>query len=166
MPVTLATLPRNEGKNPAGLAKLYAIPVSSVTGIPDPTDMVVSADITVLSGEVFVEFELDPEANGVVTVESPESEGGTGCNYMIDCFFPGNTAAQKNSIEKVDGVPCIWIGEDKAGTAEILGEMNRGIRLRPAKEDGNKPGTARGHRLKGQTDYNHLPYEYTGAIPT
>ncbi|MEM7297622.1 MAG: hypothetical protein AAF391_05085 [Bacteroidota bacterium] len=166
MPITLLSASRNEAKNPSGFSRLFIAPASSFISIPGHTNMVVVTDIVMQLSAVFVEVQLDPEASAMVTIESPASEGGTGYVYKPEIFLPGNSPALKAAIESWDGIPLILIGVDKAGIMEIYGEVGRGIRLRANKEDGTKPGTARGYRLSGEQDYNHLPYGYTGTIAT
>jgi hypothetical protein len=164
MPITLITVPRSEAKNPPGLAELWIAPASSVATIGAPTAMDVST-ITMVATEVFVELQVDPEASAMLTTEQPESEGGTGHVYTLDVLAVGNSSGLKNAIDTFDGVPLIIIGKTKDGIMEIYGEEKRGFRLRAKKEDATKPGNARGYRLTGSMDFDHLPYEFSGTIP-
>ena len=118
--------------------------MEAITGIPDPVDGVISADLTLEAGSFFVPIEFEKEAGAYFTFDEPDANGTTGYMYTVNVFVSNNTAAQKVAIDLMDGVPLALIAVDKTGRRELLFDITEnvktGIRLRPTKEDGGKPG--------------------------
>ncbi len=164
MPVTLAKIAKQQGKNPTGLKAIYVTDIDNVLTIPAPAAHVISTDIGLEPGAVFTKIEFDNEAGAVLTIDEPDANGTTGDVYTLNAFVAGNSSAQKDAMEAHKGVELAIITEDKAGVRELLFEVGRGIRLRKTKEDGQKAGTRRGHLFQGTMDFNNDPYQYTGAI--
>lgn len=165
MPIGLATIPRNVGKNPPGKSRLFIIAEADVATIAAAVAHEV-ATVTCVSTTNFVELEIEQEYDAAVNVEEPESEGSTGKVVSIDTFLSGgSTAAQIAALEAIAGIPLVVIAVDKSGVQTLIGEQGRGIRLISNYEDGRKPGERKGWAITGKMDYNDHPYIYSGVIP-
>ena len=165
MTITLAQVKSGQVKNPTGYKRFWVTAIENITSIPAPTGHVISGDIVMEAAQVFYKFIPDGQGGAWSTSEEDTSEGTTGDTVTFSAFFAGDTAALKASLEPICGVDLIILAEKKDGVIELLGEVDRGIRLTRNKEDGAKPGTRKGYLLSGQNDFNNLPYEYTGTIP-
>lgn len=167
MTVALGTLSTNDGKNSPGYKKLYAIYDQDIETIPAASSMDVGSAVTLASMKIWKEIVFDHESGCFLTIEEPESEGGTGYTYTLQGFIAGDTAAIRTAVETFDGVPCVFIGEKLDGTLDIIGETDKGIRLRFNKEDAGRAGNRIGYAFSGSMDYDHLPYTYSdGTITT
>ena len=162
--ISLNTISSVQAKNATGYKRLYITAVENVAAIAAHSAHVISSDITMVTDQVFYKVLPDGEGGAWLSIEEPEAEGTTGYLYTLNVFIAGDTAALKDDIDAIDGVDLIVLGEKKDGVIELIGEIDRGIRLRINKEDGAKPGTRKGYLLTGQQDFNNLPYEYSGTI--
>lgn len=165
MSINLNTIPRKNGKNPAGRRKAYIVACEDVSSIPSASSSFeITENIVMKAGKKWVEAELEPEVDGSLNVEEPDSEGGTGYVYNPDFFVSGNTPAQRAALDKLNGIQCLILLQDKEGYYDLAGELDRGIKLRVNYEDGKKAGSRRGFAIRGSMDYSHLPYRYLGTI--
>lgn len=164
---TVAAIPLIEGKNGNGWKKMYICPRVDVSAIPAASSGDVASAITMVTDKVFYEVPVDPEAGAFWATTQPEAEGTTGDELTITAFIAGDSAAQRAALDQWDGVYCIVIGQRKDGTYEIIGDTDRGIRLRRNKEDAGKSGSRNGYNLVGVMDFENLPYTYSdGTIAT
>ena len=168
--INLSGIPAGKGKNPPGLAALYMIDLEAIEAIPAAVSGEITTDLTLASGSTFVEIGIEPEAGAFFTIEEPDANGTTGYNITVNVFVANDSKEQITAIDAIDGVPLALIAVDKKGNKRLLFEqiegVNRGIRLKPGKEDAGKPGTRKGFLLTGMNDFNNLPPFYTGAITT
>jgi hypothetical protein len=158
---TVTPIPLLEGKNAPGYRKVYICPASDVSAIAAAVAGDVATAITMVATKTFAVLPIDPEAGAFLTIEQPEAEGSTGYMYTFTAFLAGQSAAQRAAIDSYDGVYCLLIGQRANGTLEIIGEVGRGMRLRPAFENAGKAGNRVGIALVGSMDYPNLPYEYS-----
>lgn len=158
---TVSAISRVEGKNAPGYKRVWLTPEADVASIPAASSGDVATAITMESTKVFYPLPLDPEAGAFLSIEEPEAEGSTGYVYNFSSFLAGQAAAQRAAVESWDGVYCIIVAERMDGVKEIIGEPDRGIRLRINLENAGQPGSRVGLSLQGSMSYDHLPYEYS-----
>ncbi len=162
---TLTALPVHDADNTPGFKKLWASPTANITSFGAVSSGEISA-VTMSASNVFVELPVDPEGGAFFTSEQPEAEGTTGDNYSFQYFSPGYKAAFIVAAETFNGVHCTLIGEMHDGTKKILGDETRGMILRRNFESSNQAGNRQGLLMQGKLLMNHLPYGFTGTVPT
>ncbi len=169
MPVSLASISRNDSKNTPGYSEVYAAYEKDVATIPAPTNGDVATAITMNALAVFYKIEFDQESGCFSMSEEQDGEGQYGqVRTTVQGHIAGSNAALKNGMENFMGVPLILIGKRKEdGVHEILGEVGNGIILKFKQNTSGRAGNQSGWDFSGNQDYNHLPYDYSdGTIPT
>ncbi len=159
--MSLIPFPVSNGKNHPGYIEVFLCAKEDVSSIPAATNGDVASAIQMETAKVFTPFPLDEEVGGFLSIEEPEAEGSTGYMYTVSLFYRGNSAAARSALDTLDGVYLVIIGRRPDGVLEIIGDPQRGIRLRINKEDAGKAGNRVGNLLQGSMDFTHLPYTYS-----
>lgn len=164
--MSLSAFPAHTGQNSSsGYAKVWLAAKEDVQTIPAAASGDVATAITMTTGKVFTVFPFDEEVGAYLSTEGLDAEGTTDDTYTFTAFYRANSAAARAALDALDGVYCIIIGERMDGVKEIIGDTDRGIRLKRTGE--NAKGGRVGTMFTGTQTYNHLPYTYSdGTIAT
>lgn len=154
------------GKNPPGLKRLWIVALSDVATIPAHTNYDITTDITLDVAAEWVELEFSRQAGATFNVEEADSEDTTGYNYTIEGFVGGLSAAQNAALDKLANNPVVCLCQWKDDAVQVAGEIGRGMRFKIGQEGGLNAGTRRGLTFTAAMDFGHLPYFYTGTLPT
>jgi hypothetical protein len=163
MACTVAAITMQDCGNTPGLKKLYLALRSEIDTIPDPTNHVISSDITMVGVNVFKEIEFIADS-GVLEEDGTSGEGIV--QKTLTGFIPGGTATIKNAVNGMNGSLVVGIVEQTKDGFVLMGSKELPMTFK-AKYSTQKIGgnERRGFEFTLTGFQEDFGFHYTGALP-
>ena len=163
---SLETITQVCGKNnvAGGKKEFFVSMEADVQTIPDPATGTydVQTDITMQTGKVFAKIPLSKEGWSFKTTEEGIDSSNTKVEFTA--FSPGISENKSRILDIANGsCDVIALIPDKSSVTHLVGELGDAAMMRSSLIN---EGGKRGYEIKITWDAAHIPYVYTGAVPT
>uniref|UniRef100_UPI004047AD27 hypothetical protein n=1 Tax=Roseivirga sp. TaxID=1964215 RepID=UPI004047AD27 len=146
--------------------RAWAVVVDDVATVPAATANVITTDITMVVGKVFVEIEIIESSGKKLWTRQGFENDSVNYIHRFEALV-STTPANEVSLLEMDNKRVLIVAEGNNGSTDkyLLGELSKGLIVKTA-ESTDEADNRTFLLIAEQGNYSHMPYKYEGVITT